>query len=127
MCLIFQSSVGLEFSMLRFDHSYHSVILVERIVVSSTIWYHMYNLKSAKDTHAGVLLLAKLGAKAYNFTKSNTPPRVFFTFFKILQMVPNNATHLILCFFGQSDNLQIITLKYDEFSSWPLNAASILP
>ena len=30
--------------------------------------------------------------KAYNFNKSNTPPWVFLTFFKLYQMVPNSAT-----------------------------------
>ena len=44
------------------------------------IWYHLYNLKNVKNTHGGVLLLAKLQAEACNFTKSNTPPWVFFTF-----------------------------------------------
>ena len=45
--------------------------------------------KNMKNTHGGVLLLVKLQAK------SNTPPRVFFTFFEIAQMVPNHATHHI--------------------------------
>ena len=27
-------------------------------------WYHLYNLKNAKNTHVGVLLLVKLQAKA---------------------------------------------------------------
>ena len=35
-------------------------------------------LKNVKNTHRGVLLLV-----ACNFTKSNTPPWVFFTFFKL--------------------------------------------
>ena len=36
-----------------------------------------------KNTHEGVLLLVvKLQTKACNFTKSNTPPWVLFTFFK---------------------------------------------
>ena len=30
-----------------------------------------------------------------NFSKSNIPPWVFFTFFKIVQMVPNRATDYI--------------------------------
>ena len=48
------------------------------------IWYHLYNLNSAKNTHGGVLLLVKLQAfLACNFTKSNTPPWVFFTFLKL--------------------------------------------
>ena len=45
------------------------------------IWYHLYNLK---NTHGGVFLwLVKLPAQIYNCTKSDTPPWVFFTFFKL--------------------------------------------
>ena len=36
---------------------------------------HLYNLKNMKNTNGGVLLLV--------FTKSNTPPWVFFTFSKL--------------------------------------------
>ena len=39
-------------------------------------------LKNVKNTH-----------EACNFTKSNTLPWVFFTFFKIVQMIPNRAKH----------------------------------
>ena len=46
-------------------------------VMFCAIWYHLYNLKNVKNTHEGVLLLA------CNFTKSNTPPWVFFTFFNL--------------------------------------------
>ena len=35
------------------------------------IWYHLYNLKNVKNTHG------------HNFTKSNTSPWVFLTFFKL--------------------------------------------
>ena len=42
------------------------------------IWYHLYNLKNVENTNGGVLFL-----KACNFTKSNTPQWVFFTFFKL--------------------------------------------
>ena len=45
------------------------------------IWHHLYNLKNVKNTDGGVLLL-------------NTPPWVFFAFFK-LQMLPNRATYHI--------------------------------
>ena len=48
-----------------------------------TIWYQLYSLKTVKNTHGGVVLLTKLHAKAHNFTKSNTPPWVFFTFLKL--------------------------------------------
>ena len=40
------------------------------------IWYHLYTLKNVENTHGGVLLACYL-------TKSNTPPWVFFTFFKL--------------------------------------------
>ena len=45
-------------------------------VVRCAIWYHLYNIKNTKNTHGGVLLL-----EACNFTKSNTPPWVFFIVF----------------------------------------------
>ena len=47
------------------------------------IWYHLCNLKYLKNTHGGVFLLVKLQTLACNFTKSNTPSWVFFTFFKL--------------------------------------------
>ena len=47
-------------------------------VILFTIWYHLYNLKSVKNTHRRVFIL-----KARNFNKSNTPPWVFFSFFKL--------------------------------------------
>ena len=48
----------------------------------------MYSLKNMKNTHGSVLLLVKLQAKSLqlNFTKSNTLPRVFFTFFKLQKL-----------------------------------------
>ena len=46
-----------------------------------TIWYHLNNFKNVKNTHGRVLLLVKLLAKACKFTKSITPPWMFFTFF----------------------------------------------
>ena len=48
------------------------------------IWYHFYNLKNVKNTHGGVRLL--------NFTKSNTPPWVFFTFFKLYKWYQKRET-----------------------------------
>ena len=41
------------------------------------IWYHLYNLKTLKTP------MEKSQAKACNITKSNTPPWVFFTIFKL--------------------------------------------
>ena len=43
-----------------------------------TIWYHLYNLKNVKKSHGRVLLL-----KVCSFTKSSTPPWVFFMIFKL--------------------------------------------
>ena len=45
-----------------------------RYVMRCAIWCYLYNLKNVKNTHEGVLLLVKLQAEAYNFTKINTPP-----------------------------------------------------
>ena len=39
--------------------------------------------KKKKNTYKGVLVLVKFQDEACNFTKSNTPPRVFFTIFKL--------------------------------------------
>ena len=47
------------------------------------IWYHLYDKNNVKNTHRGVWFLVKLQASACNFTKSNTPPWVFFTFSKL--------------------------------------------
>ena len=52
------------------------------------VWYNLYNLKNES--------LQKL--KAFNFTKSNTPPWVFFTFFKLDKWTNGtklrNASHI---------------------------------
>ena len=47
------------------------------------IWYLLYNFINVKNTHGGVILSVKLQTEACNFTKSITPPWVFFTFFKL--------------------------------------------
>ena len=47
------------------------------------ILYHVYNSKNVKNIHGGVILLVKLQASACNFTKSITPPWVFFMFLKL--------------------------------------------
>ena len=46
------------------------------------IWHHLYNLTNIKSIHGGMSLVVNL--QAY-FTKSNTPPRVFFTFLKLYE------------------------------------------
>ena len=54
-----------------------------KYVVRWAIWCHLHNLKKVKYTYELVLLFEKLQASACNFTKSNTPPWVFFTLFKL--------------------------------------------
>ena len=55
------------------------------IAVLCAIWYHVHNLRNVKNPHGGVLLIVKLQASACNFIKSNTPPWVFFTVFKLYE------------------------------------------
>ena len=52
-------------------------------VIRCAIWYYLWKLKSVKNTHGGLLILVKLQVEACNFTKTNTPPWVFFTFSKL--------------------------------------------
>ena len=52
-------------------------------VVRCAMWYHLHNLKNVKKTHGEVLILVKLQSSAWNFTKINIPPWIFFTFFKL--------------------------------------------
>ena len=63
------------------------------------IWYHLCNLKNAKNIHGGVLILVKLQAKVCNFIKINTPPWVFFTFFKLYKcyQIAQRITYWLLC------------------------------
>lgn len=45
--------------------------------------HHLYNFKNVKNNHGAVLPPAKLYAKTCNPTRSNTPPQVFFTPYKL--------------------------------------------
>ena len=60
--------------------------------------------KKRENTHGGALLLVKLHAEVCNFTKSNTPPWVFFKFLKLYKWyqieqhhiyIQNNVRHVI--------------------------------
>ena len=53
------------------------------LMMRCMIWYHLKNFKNVKNTHGEVSLLLKMQALVCNFTKSNTPPWVFFTFLKL--------------------------------------------
>ena len=52
-------------------------------VMLCAIWNHLHNLRNVKNALGKLLPLVKFQAKASNFTKSNTPPWVFITFFKL--------------------------------------------
>ena len=61
------------------------LLLIENCKIFETlyvIWYYLYNLKNVKNNHGRVLLFITLQASSCNFTKSNTLPWVFYTFFK---------------------------------------------
>ena len=82
-----------------------------RLVISSiteplcAIWYHLYNLINVKNTNGGVLLLVKLQVSSCNFTKSNTLPLMFFTFFK-LQKWYQIAQHMFVKFVNVTVDLK---------------------
>ena len=63
------------------------------------IWYHLYNLKNVKNTYGGLLFLGKFQALACNFTKSNTPSWVFFTFLKLYKwcQIAQRITYVPSC------------------------------
>ena len=54
------------------------------------IWYYLYNLKSVKP-------------KACNFTKSNTPPWVFFTFLNCTNGTKYTQRYALCVFQGVRD------------------------
>ena len=87
------------------------------------IWSHLYNLKTVKNTHGGVIFLVKLQASFYNFTKSITRPCVFFAFFQTVQMGPNHTKRfmwlmVIISWLGilkRSENVRIKFCDFDIF------------
>ena len=66
------------------------------------ICYHLYNLENVKSTHGEVLLLV-----ASNFTKSDTPPCVFFTFLNCTNgNKSRKASHMLI----QWSNIELTCL-----------------
>ena len=71
-----------------------------------------------KKIHWGVLLLVKLQAAVYNFTNSNAPPWVFFTFFKlhkwsqITQSITYKTLKVYLCFSDGSYHSSVAYIKF---------------
>ena len=58
-------------------------VLISSCVTLCAICYYLYSFKNVKNIHGGMLILIKLQDEACNFTKCNTSPWVFFTFFKL--------------------------------------------
>ena len=79
------------FSLVEFTHGRQKIFINRSAEHPSSykmfcaIWCHLCNLKNMKSTHGGMLLLKNLlaEAEAWNLTNCNTPPWVFFTFFKL--------------------------------------------
>ena len=98
-------------------------------VMPCRIWYHLYDKNNVKNTHRGVWFLVKLQAEACNFTKSNTPPWVFLTFFYIAQMLSNRAKHL-KCYlpFSRTALAAILTCIFPstDFINWRSKSPSFL-
>ena len=73
--------------------------------------YHLYNLKNVKNTYGGVLLLLKLQAK------SNIPPWVFSTFFKLYKwykIAQNVSINVNVIIYGKKWQ----GYKNDRFYQW---------
>ena len=72
-----------------------------QIQLTFLIWdalRNLHHLKNLKNNHGGVLLLVKLQATSCSFTKSNTPPWVFFTFCKVHKGTKSRkAFHIYVC------------------------------
>ena len=83
------------------------------IVVRCAIWYHLYSLKIVKNTHGGVFLLVKLQTEACIFTKSNTPPWVFFMFFILCNwyQIAQSTTYIYRIPFTVFNATAILTFK----------------
>ena len=64
------------------------------IVMLFAICYPLYNLWNLKNTHGRVLLLVKLQASAYSFTKKKYSSIGVIHVVRIVQMVPNRAKRL---------------------------------
>ena len=89
-------------------------------VMRCAIWYHLYNLNNVKNTHGGLLLLVKSKSllRACNFTKSNTPPWVFFTFFKLYKwyQIAPSITYMYYTYIFEPATLLKVALFHGCFS-----------
>ena len=93
-------------------HYYLLVCYIKDVVKLSNILGYMWCfaqfgticiIQKTRKKHGGVLLLVKLLAfslLSYNFTKSDTPPSFFFTFFKLCKWyhIAQHITYVFLAF-----------------------------
>ena len=62
-CAFFANTLKIIFVLLKILSEYLGTVIVTGIfVMHCAIWYHLYNLKSVKNTHGRVLILVKLQA-----------------------------------------------------------------
>ena len=94
-------------------------------VVICAIWYHLFNLKNVKCTHGGVLLLVKLQAEACNYTKSNTPPWVFFTFFKLYEWYQIAQRTTYKCQSNKESNVRLEG-RFSKICRWIMHQSCLL-
>ena len=83
----------------------------------------MYNLKNVKNTREGVLLLL-----ACNFTKSNTPPWMFFTFLKFYKwyQIAQNITNVdFSMFWWHQETPGCMLLACVQMISWTFKWKSV--
>ena len=75
-------------------------------------WYHLYNLKNVKRYPWRSV------PEASNFTKSNAPPWVFFTFFKLFELYQIAQCTISLVYYGVFEFVPLPTpiLYYDFFT-----------
>ena len=58
-------------------------VFIYLYVMLCPIWFYLYNFKNLKIIHRGVTLLVKLQTEGVAGWRNNTPPLMFFTFFKL--------------------------------------------
>ena len=88
-------------------------------MIFCTIWYHLYNLTNVKNIHGGVLL--------FNFTKSNTPPWMFFTFFKLCKWYhPPRRNKLNVLSTSSVRSIYVLCLHRATHHSVPINLSTQL-
>ena len=91
--------------------------LVPDLMIIYAIWYHLYNLKNVKNTHEGVLYLAKLQASLQLYSKKYLSMGVF-TFFDLCKwyQIAQSTSYMVLVSLNWPWNsLQSLNSIFDSF------------